>query len=238
LLHLVVHIIKTQFIEFDTFFTDMEPVLSAYRISVQSFVNDFNMLSKDMDMVFHSVLQDTADDILASAFGPFVRRAMKLVSSTAEKVSKVESRFRKCLLKYGEDPVETTSESLFSTIKCFCESYQRVKREMEIVKIEPARAEKVDTKSIVLADKPVKNTTDHFVLDLTDGEKKGVMDSLLDSLKRGTLPSGPQRILPRTARSRQVGEAKAATTKPTWRKVSPTVLSQQAEFLLDNLESI
>lgn len=240
LLHYLAFVVETQFPSYMSFIEDLSPVFNACRVSSQSVLKDSQALHTDMQNISGVISNAASDDILATTFGPFVRRATLLEKSVFSKIKLATGQYERCLTKYGEDAGEQSSEEFFSIFKTFMASFTKALADNRIPPPKK-KAEVLPTLSTIdentaLAVERFKASTSQegFVLDLSDSDKKGVMDHLLDSLKKGTIKN--------TSRSTLAGQARRPqgqdqSTKP-WRRVSINQVSLQAESLLNELQSV
>lgn len=185
------------------FQTELAPVVPASRISLQtlhkeatSLVSEIRSLKSAMDKLAISPPAD--DDPFLSIMKPFLNDAQSTTTAISAQLEVTQSNYEKCLSKYGEDKNEQSgcvhsSEVFFGIFKQFLLSFQKALAECRKSLVLESQRDKRDNAVASLPD-PLTTKRDSVLLQpstmdtnnaMKEENEKGVMDSILETLKRG-----------------------------------------------------
>lgn len=210
LLHYLAQVIDVHFPEMLAFQIEFAPLIPASRISIQSLHKEAHSLMteirslekqmKQMGMLSAAGAKSAAaaadDDPFPSIMRPFLANAQSTVGSLAEQLEKVQKQYEISLTKYGEDKNEqsgcvSSSETFFDIFKVFLTSFQKALVEyrqfVDKEQVKPAVNQMLKQLADQNRRESVQPQSSTMTANSIVGEEseKGVMDSLLENLKRG-----------------------------------------------------
>ncbi|RKP18738.1 FH2-domain-containing protein, partial [Rozella allomycis CSF55] len=185
LLHFIVETIDNKYPLLTKFVDDIKEVSNASRVNIQSVESDLNLLKKDIDETNSNLILIQNSPIHSFSNIDQFEKASHDFSQLESQFKEMNDLYKEILNHFGEDPSKTTCEEFFSVFKLFSSNFDKilidVRREKEM-ESQNDKKKKADDNSLK---KSRPNRLGIPDISESGGDQKGVMDSLLESLKKG-----------------------------------------------------
>lgn len=218
-------------------------IRSSSRVSAVSLRTDMDDLSKSLNELEKELArfrqkQSSLDknDQFLHIFGPFYQRTSSQLEELDQLYKKANDSYKQTLQFFGENEKDISSEEFFGIFQTFLISFEKATQSMKLTKESvPPPIEKDQMKAVTFAPTSRSGTSSETssqsskksLFSRTDKtEEKGVMDSLLESLRHGHVPRG-----------RETDSLTESTKTRIRRRVSIGQVGQQATEMLTAIQN-
>jgi hypothetical protein len=254
LLQYLAELVDKRFPKLAAIVDDVESAGAASRVSITTIKHDCGALHHsstvfigDMERIRRSAEQLGEESRLFwESASPFLVRAKELAEQLDRDVENTWAAFQDLLRYFGEDPNEMTSESFFGIFRTFAVSFRKALqfvRENENL-AHPADSRKTSgIESKATGEEPsVKPVVANTKITTTSENDRGVMDSLIESLKNGHAPNVMKNLpeVPPLATTREPPRKPLSSHgghELLYRRSSLGHYTQQAMNLLETIKS-
>ncbi|KAK9694040.1 hypothetical protein K7432_013605 [Basidiobolus ranarum] len=194
LLHFLVNTIEQRFPGILRFLDELNPVDAGCRVCFHEMKSNFKELNDQFEETqieiekYHSGPDKSQDPFTIQMRG-FLASAGEQLSESQTKYERMHVTYEKIVKSYGEDPKTMTPEEFFGIFKSFMTSFEKALKDNRLRREQIERAEKRKHQENAKLDEPIAEKPLESELSVNPSppteEEKGVMDSLLDVLRRG-----------------------------------------------------
>ncbi|KAG0304695.1 hypothetical protein BGZ98_005170 [Dissophora globulifera] len=170
----------------------------ACRVSLPELQTDFNHLKlkikeikTELDTHYVNGLKTHPDDRFYEVMHPFMEKAERLFHKAETDMLDMETMYKDCVKFYGEDPATMKPDEFFGIFKTFSASFEKARADNAKQQEKEAQREKAKTAAKARQEQMVvkKNRIQVQGEGSNDteggGDDKGMMDSLLETLRNG-----------------------------------------------------
>ena len=256
LLDYLLEVCRMHFPAVENLCTEIQSVRQACRVNMVPVKSEFEDLQQGLAELDREISRfkkrpESEDDKFLSVMHAFYQRASMQFEDVRRLYNEVSGLYTQTLKYFGEDPVDMSSEEFFGIFQTFLVSFTQSKdrlrrntnrtveeaRKSDMAHPTASSDERVKKKSPVSSITSTKSQVLRMQMDDGDGEEKGLMDSLLESLRQGHVPRRePEQISTSTMLPSSVNAQMRRTDR---RKVSTSEdIRLIADAMLNSLHSV
>ncbi|ORX92728.1 FH2-domain-containing protein [Basidiobolus meristosporus CBS 931.73] len=200
LLHFLVNLIESKFPEITQFQEELKDIGGACRISFQEMkieLQDLHSKLRDVatELEKHHSSAEKAEDPFAVIMKEFMVHAQEDFSNMDVKFKAMEVAYQEIVTLYGEDPKSTAPEEFFGVFKSFITLFAKASKDNASLRdkqAQMAKRKKRDEEREAL--KAQKKETAEVESPGPVDDEKGVMDNLLENLRKGNSVEATRKI--------------------------------------------
>ncbi|KAK9720522.1 hypothetical protein K7432_004102 [Basidiobolus ranarum] len=221
LLHFLVNLIETKFPDIAKFQSELKDIGGACRISFQEMrieLQDLHSKLKEVavELEKHHSAPEKDDDPFAKTMKEFMNNALEEFSNMDVKFKAMEVAYQEIVSLYGEDPKSTAPEEFFGVFKSFATLFSKASKDNAALREKQAQIEKKkkrdEEKEVLKAQKKASPVLEDVS---SNDDEKGVMDNLLENLRKGNSVEATRKI-----RSRDDAAARLRDRRKTQQRSS------------------
>ncbi|KAF8977913.1 hypothetical protein BGZ46_007008 [Entomortierella lignicola] len=198
LLHFLGNIAEKTLPEVLNYQKEIAPCGDACRVSLPELQSDFNLLKvkiKEIKTELHTHyfngFKSCPEDKFYEVMQPFMDKAEKAFTKAESAMVEMETMYKDCINFYGEDSVSMKPDEFFGIFKTFSASFEKARADNQKQQEKEEQREKAKTAAKVRQEQmavkknriQVRGEGSHDAEG--GGDDKGVMDSLLETLRNG-----------------------------------------------------
>ncbi|ORY08436.1 FH2-domain-containing protein [Basidiobolus meristosporus CBS 931.73] len=194
LLHFLVNTIEEKFPHILKFLDELKPVGAGCHVCYQDMKADFKDLKERFEETrlevekYHSTPEKSQEPFTIQ-MNTFILSADEQLTEAQTKYETMNEKYEAIVKLYGEDPATTTPEEFFGIFRSFMTSFEKALKDNRLEREQRKRAEKrkqqENEKKIEKAARKQPDPEPSVDQSPQAVDEKGVMDSLLDVLRRG-----------------------------------------------------
>jgi hypothetical protein len=192
-------VVDSKFPEIIQLFDDLDSIPYVCRISIDHLDAYSRSLFKSCGLLFAECERKTMSDFSVA----YVKKMHAKLVFVVKQVEKAFSSFQDCITYFGDDPKELTAEQWFGGIQTFLVSFKSAIDQKKKAKESLSKSYSsslLNTRSSSPANSETSSLQPKlpditegiivflFCLSIAAGDQKGVMDHLLESLRKGNVP--------------------------------------------------
>ncbi|KAK9688295.1 hypothetical protein K7432_014456 [Basidiobolus ranarum] len=194
LLHFLVNTIEQKFPHILKFLEELKPVDSGCQVCYQEMKSDFKELEEQfeetqLEIEKHHSTPEKSQEPFTVQMKAFLVTTDEQLHDAKTKYEKMQTQYEKIVKLYGEDPTTMAPEEFFGIFKSFMASFEKALKDNRLEREKREKAEKrkqqQNQKLMEIAASKVPDPEPPIDHSSPAVDEKGVMDSLLDVLRRG-----------------------------------------------------